>query len=85
VPLAVLAAEVGFSPTYLTQLYTRQIGVSPARYQANLRIERAEMLLTETDRSITTIASELGFSSAQHFATVFRRHTGCTPRELRRT
>lgn len=85
VPLAVLAAEVGLSPTYLTRLFTRQIGVSPARYQANLRIGRAEMLLTETDRSITTIASELGFSSPQHFATVFRCHTGRTPRELRRT
>ncbi|MEQ7128364.1 AraC family transcriptional regulator [Actinopolymorpha sp. B11F2] len=84
VPLAELSGNVGLSPTYLTQLYTRQIGVSPARYQANLRIERAEMLLTETDRSITTIASELGFSSAQHFATVFRRHTGRSPSELRR-
>jgi AraC-like DNA-binding protein len=82
--LAELAAEVGLSATYLTELYTRQVGVSPARYQANLRIGRAEMLLTETDRSITTIAGELGFSSPQHFATVFRRHTGRSPRELRR-
>ncbi|MGH3489410.1 MAG: helix-turn-helix transcriptional regulator, partial [Actinopolymorphaceae bacterium] len=35
VPLAELAGEVGLSPTYLTQLYTRQVGVSPARYQAD--------------------------------------------------
>ncbi len=83
IPLADLASQVGLSPTYLTQLYTRQVGVSPARYQTILRIRRGEMLLTETDRSITTIAADLGFSSPQHFATVFRRHTGRTPREVR--
>jgi AraC-like DNA-binding protein len=84
IPLADLAGLVGLAPTYLTELYTRQVGVSPARYQARLRIGRAEILLTETDRSITSIAGDLGFSSPQHFATVFRRHTGRSPRDLRR-
>lgn len=83
-PLARLAGRVGLSPTYLTELFTAQVGESPARYQRRLRIGRAEMLLSETDRSITQIGVELGFSSGQHFATAFRLHTGRTPRAFRR-
>ncbi|WP_169512925.1 helix-turn-helix domain-containing protein [Actinopolymorpha alba] len=84
-PLAQLARTVGMSPTYLTTLFTAEIGLSPARYQRQLRTRRAEVLLAETDRTITQIAVDLGFSSAQHFATVFREHTGLTPRAYRRS
>ncbi|SDL74774.1 AraC family transcriptional regulator [Nonomuraea jiangxiensis] len=82
-PLSALAGEAGLSPSYLAALFTAQLGVSPARHQARLRIRRARTLLAETDRSVTWIAAELGFSSPQHFATAFRSHTGATPREFR--
>ncbi|GAA5009588.1 helix-turn-helix domain-containing protein [Actinopolymorpha pittospori] len=82
--LADLAGAVGLSPAYLAELFTAQLGTSPARYQRRLRLHRAEMLLAETDHSVTQIAVELGFSSAQHFATAFRAESGRTPREFRR-
>ncbi|SDS71422.1 AraC-like ligand binding domain-containing protein [Actinopolymorpha singaporensis] len=83
-PLAALARAVGLSPAYLGELFTEQLGASPANYHRSLRLRRAEMLLAETDASITQVAVELGFSSAQHFATAFRARTGRTPREFRR-
>ncbi|WP_433443254.1 helix-turn-helix domain-containing protein [Nonomuraea sp. CA-141351] len=83
-PLSALARAAGLSPSYLAELFTAQLGVSPARHQARLRIRRARTLLAETRQSITWIAAELGFSSPQHFATAFRFHTGMTPREYRR-
>ncbi|MFG1705308.1 helix-turn-helix domain-containing protein [Nonomuraea sp. M3C6] len=83
-PLSELAGMAGLSPSYLAEMFTTQLGVSPARYQSRLRIRRARTLLAETDQSITWIAAELGFSSPQHFATAFRSHTGTTPREFRR-
>ncbi|WP_162641902.1 AraC family transcriptional regulator [Streptosporangium sp. 'caverna'] len=82
--LSALARRAGLSPSYLAELFTAQLGVSPARHQARLRIRRGRTLLAETDQSITWIAAELGFSSPQHFATAFRSHTGTTPREFRR-
>lgn len=79
-----LARRVDLSPAYLTQLFIRQLGEGPVRYRLRARVERALLLLGETDLSITEIAAELGFSSAQHFATVFRQRVGATPRAWRR-
>ena len=52
--------------------------------EIRLRIERARLLLAETDMPITMIAADLGYSSSQHFATSFRRDTGTTPSRYRR-
>lgn len=79
-----LARRVDLSPAYLTQLFIRQLGEGPVRYRLRARVERALLLLGETDLSITEIATELGFSSPQHFATVFRQRVGSTPRAWRR-
>ncbi|HEX4216189.1 MAG TPA: AraC family transcriptional regulator [Candidatus Dormibacteraeota bacterium] len=79
-----LARRVDLSPAYLTQLFVRQVGEGPVRYRLRARVERALLLLGETDLSITEIAAELGFSSPQHFATVFRHQIGATPRSWRR-
>jgi AraC-like DNA-binding protein len=40
-------------------------------------------LLTRTRRSITDIALSCGFSSSQHFSTVFKAQEGCTPTDFR--
>ncbi|MGP3991904.1 helix-turn-helix transcriptional regulator [Streptomyces sp. 3N207] len=80
-----LAAGARLSPAYLAELFRTQTGETPGRYRTRLRTERARMLLSETDRPITTIAAELGYSSSQHFATAFRRETGTTPSKYRHT
>ncbi|MFD0149512.1 helix-turn-helix transcriptional regulator [Streptomyces sp. NPDC055721] len=71
--------------------FRTEIGETPARYRTRLRMERARLLLAETDlpicRSavlpITVIAMDLGYSSSQHFATAFRRETDTTPSRYR--
>jgi len=45
-----------------------------------VRIDRAKQYLQQKTIPITTLAMELGFSSSQHFAAVFKRRTGTTPR-----
>lgn len=79
-----LAAAVHLSPAHFAELFRTEIGETPGRYRSRLRTERARLLLSETDLSITTIATELGYSSSQHFATAFRRETGTTPSRHRR-
>lgn len=74
-----LAAAVHLSPPHFAELFRSEIGEPPGRYRTRLRMERARLLLTETDLPITTIATDLGYSSSQHFATAFRRETGTTP------
>jgi AraC-like DNA-binding protein len=56
-----------------------------ADYTTRCRVEQAAKLLHETKRSVTDIAMDLGFSSSQYFATVFKPYTRCSPRTARRS
>lgn len=80
-----LASEVGLSPNYFAQLFSEEVGCPPHRYLADQRIRRAKDVLARTDVPITDLAYELGFSSSQHFARVFKAHTGCSARVYRKT
>ena len=82
--LAELARMAGVSPTHLAECFTREIGVSPHQYLLGVRLERAKEALRESDVPVTALALDLGFSSSQHFAAAFKKHTGTTPREWRR-
>jgi len=82
--LADLGRMVGVSPNHLVELFRHETGVSPHRYLLNLRIDRAKYLLRESDRPITQIAIDLGFSSSQHFAKMFRGREKMTAVEFRR-
>jgi AraC family transcriptional regulator len=81
--VAELGQQVGLSPNHLSQLFTRELGVAPHRYLLRQRIEQAQHLLRDTDRSISEIAIDLGFASSQHFARVFQRQAGCTASAFR--
>lgn len=77
-----IAAEVGVSPVYLTQSFTRMEGVPLYRYQLRLRLSRALLELPYCN-DITGLALDLGFSSHSHFTSVFRNAFGMTPSEYR--
>jgi AraC-like DNA-binding protein len=79
-----LAAATHLSPAYFAELFRAETGQTPGQYRTRLRIERARMLLAETEMPVTMIAANLGYSSSQHFATAFRRDTGTTPSRYRR-
>jgi AraC-like DNA-binding protein len=79
-----LAAATHLSPAYFGELFRAETGETPGQYRTRLRIERARLLLAETDMAITMIAADLGYSSSQHFAAAFRRDNGTTPSRYRR-
>jgi AraC-like DNA-binding protein len=79
-----LADVAGLSPSYFRRWFHREVGSSPRDYVTQMRIERAKRLLGETDRSITEIAMQLGYSTSAYFTAVFHRETGTTPSEFRR-
>jgi AraC family transcriptional regulator len=79
-----LASGVGLSPSHLSAVFVAAAGVPPHRWLLRRRVERARNLLTRTRRSITDIALSCGFSSSQHFSTVFKAQEGCTPTDFRK-
>ena len=82
--LAEIAAEVGVSPVYLTQVFQQVEAVPLYRYQLRLRLARALDLLGEYD-DLTMLGLDLGFSSHSHFTSVFRQAYGRTPAEFQRS
>ena len=52
-------------------------------YVTGLRIEKAKMLLDETNEKISRIAESCGFRSASYFIVVFRKQLGISPNEYR--
>jgi AraC family transcriptional regulator len=82
--LAEIAAEVGGSPVYLTQMFQHVEGVPLYRYQLRLRLARALDLLGEYD-DLTRLSMDLGFSSHSHFSAVFKQTYGRTPAEFQRS
>jgi len=78
-----VAKQVGLSPAGLCARFKIETGYTVHEYLLHRRIEEARRRLAETTDALTTIALELGFSSSQYFATVFRRQNGTTPGEYR--
>lgn len=78
-----LAAQSGLAIPRFKVWFKEQTGVPPGEYVLRMRVEEARRRLTETNTSITTLSYDLGFSSSQYFATVVKRYTGRTPRQLR--
>jgi AraC family transcriptional regulator len=82
--LAEIAAEVGGSPVYLTQVFQQVEGLPLYRYQLRLRLARALDLLAQYD-DLTALGLDLGFSSHSHFSAAFREAYGRSPSEFRQS
>jgi AraC family transcriptional regulator len=82
--LAQVAAEVGVSPVYLTQVFQQVEALPLYRYQLHLRLARALDRLGE-DIDLTRLALDLGFSSHSHFGAAFKRTYGQSPLQFRRS
>jgi AraC family transcriptional regulator len=83
--LKALAAESYLSPFHFARLFKKLTGSSPHNYLAGIRATRAQLLLAETDLSVTEIGARVGYLSGSHFTKAFRIATGATPREFRKS
>lgn len=78
-----LAEIAGFSPFYLTKVFTKQIGVSPHEYHLQIRLKKATDLLA-LGKSPTEVAFEVGFCDQSHFCKAFKKKFGVTPGQYER-
>ena len=58
--------------------------VTPYQYILQRKIEKAKILMTESNKLLTHIAMDLSFSSYSNFCNVFKRLTGYTPDNYRK-
>lgn len=78
-----IAAAVNVHPGYLHRIFRTHIGRTITDYLNELRIEKARMLLGQSEILVADIADYVGISSRQYFHLLFKKYTGCTPVEYR--
>lgn len=80
-----LCREFSYSKSFLSRLFLEQTGETIAAYAVRRKIHLAKRLIREHTMNFTQIAARLSFESPQYFARVFRRVTGMTPTEFKKT
>ena len=79
-----LARIAHLSEAHFIRTFRATFGETPNRYLQRRRVERAMFLLRSTDRSVTDICMDVGFTSPGTFSRVFRDIVGEPPRDYRR-
>src|SRR5437763_16927399 len=78
-----VAAVAHLSEAHFIRTFRAAFGETPHRYLQRRRVERSMFLLRETDRGVTDICLDVGFTSLGTFSRTFREVVGESPREYR--
>jgi AraC family transcriptional regulator len=81
--LAAIAQACNISVSHLSAVFNQIVGMPVHQFVMYQRIEKAKILLKNSQKSLKEIASELGFSSQAHLTTNFRKSSGVTPDKFR--
>lgn len=79
-----VANYVGFSRSYFSTYFKKELGFSVAAFIQRCRLEESKQLLRYTAKPISVISNYLCFSSQSHFQKAFKKQYSCTPLEWRK-
>ncbi len=79
-----LARECGCSVRHFDRLFKARFGVTLLPKQIDLRLDRARLLLLETDAKIIHVSMDCGFQHPGLFTAMFKKHFGLTPSAWRK-
>ena len=78
-----LAQRVYLTPTYLSQLFTKEMGKTISQYITEVRIESSKELLKDKKYKLYDIAELVGYANPNYYAKIFKKQTGMVPSEYR--
>nr|WP_090111008.1 AraC family transcriptional regulator [Cohnella sp. OV330] len=80
-----VAAFAGVHRSYFSNVFAEQVGMPPMKYIQRIRMEKARLLLTETDATITEVALSLGYPNLYTFTRAFKGYYRVPPLSVRST
>ncbi len=83
ITLSEISELLGMSQYHFSRLFKKSIGLPPAQYLLNRRLEKTAQLLKRTNLDLEAIARRTGFSSKNHLCNAFKHRFLITPREYR--
>ena len=84
VNLDAIAEHTFYSKTYLNNIFKKNLGYTIMQYYNRMKIQEAKRLLRKNQSAIS-IADKLHFESPNYFTKVFKKYTGITPSEYKKT
>ena len=78
------AEAAGVNSTYLSYLFSQEMGIGFANYLLNLRMEHAKKFFRETNLKMWQVAEESGFNDYHYFSKVFKKAEGMSPAQYRK-
>lgn len=82
--VARIAGCVPISERECYRLFQNRLGTTPAEFLLSVRLKKARVLLSSTQKSIVEVALESGFSNSSYFGKLFRQQYLMSPGEYRR-
>ena len=84
-PLEMLADVCHMSPTHFRRLFHAQLGTNPLNFLHQVRILKSCTLMRMSEKTISEIAAQVGYTSLSCFNQHFQRYMGCTPSAWRKS
>jgi len=81
--LSQVAAALAMNASYLSDLFSRQLGMTFHHYLLEVRMAKARQLLLSPHRRISEVAGVVGYASADQFRHAFKAHAGVPPSQWR--
>lgn len=78
-----LARRAGMSPRHFARVFTREVGMTPARFVEEIRVEAARRRLEEAEEGVDAVAAASGFGTAETLRRAFLRVLGVGPAAYR--
>ena len=80
-----LSRTLSFGKTYISQYFTKTCGYSIIDYFNMMKVNEAKRLIRESGHNFYEISEMLMFSNSHYFSTIFRKYTGMTPTQYKKS